>query len=158
VITTVGSADKAELSRDAGAGDVIVYTEVGFADEVERLVGPHSVDVVYDGVGKATFDAGLDLLRPRGMMVTFGNASGPVPAVTPLTLAEKGSIFLTRPTMGDYLQSREELLTRANDLFAWIARGELEVRIGNRFPLAQAANAHRALEARKTTGKTLLTP
>lgn len=158
VITTVGTSEKAELSRHAGADEVIVYTEVDFKVAVEELVGPHGLDVVYDGVGKATFDKSTDLLRPRGTMVTFGNASGPVPAVPPLTLAEKGSIFLTRPTMAHYLQSRNELLTRANDLFTWIERGELHVRVGSRFALAGAADAHRALEARLTTGKVLLIP
>ena len=158
VITTVGSREKADLSRDAGASEVIVYTEADFGEAVESLLGPHSLDVVYDGVGKATFDDGLDLLRPRGMMVTFGNASGPVPPVSPLVLSQKGSLFLTRPTLGDYVQTREELDSRANDLFSWIESGALRVRIGQRHPLADAADAHRALEARETTGKVLLIP
>ena len=158
VITTVGTPAKAELSRAAGASDVILYSETDFAEAVESLVGPHALDVVFDGVGKATFDKSLDLLRPRGMMVTFGNASGPVPEVSPLTLMAKGSLFLTRPTMRHYLQTTEELLGRAGDLFRWIGEGELEVRIGERFPLAEAAEAHRALEGRKTTGKVLLIP
>jgi len=114
--------------------------------------------VVFDGVGAATFDKGLDLLRPRGMMVTFGNASGPVPAVAPLILAEKGSIFLTRPTMAHYIQTRDELLSRANDLFDWVSTGALDVRIGHRYPLGRAGDAHRALEGRETTGKVLLHP
>jgi NADPH2:quinone reductase len=158
VITTVGTHEKAELSRNAGAGDVIVYTETNFKEAVEGLVGPNALDVVYDGVGKATFDQSMDLLRPRGMMVTFGNSSGPVPEIAPLTLAQKGSIFLTRPTMAHYLQTRTELMGRVNDLFAWISQGDLDVHIGQRFPLAEAAEAHRALEGRRTTGKVLLIP
>lgn len=158
VITTVGTAAKEELSRRAGASDVILYTEVDFQQAVEDLVGPHALDVVYDGVGKATFDKSIQLLRPRGMMVTFGNASGPVPAIAPLTLAQTGSLFLTRPTMRHYLQNRDELLRRANDLFAWIREDLLDVRIGHRYPLAEAAKAHEALEARETTGKVLLIP
>lgn len=158
VITTVGSQEKVGLSREAGADEVIVYSDVNFKDEVERLLGPHNLDVVFDGVGAATFDRGLDLLRPRGMMVTFGNASGPVPEISPLLLAQKGSIFLTRPTMSHYIQSRKELLKRADDLFEWIATGKLDVRIGHEYPLEQAADAHRALEGRETTGKVLLHP
>lgn len=158
VITTVGSRDKAELSRRAGAEEVIVYTDTDFREAVESLLGPRALDVVYDGVGKATFDDGIDLLRPRGMMVTFGNASGPVPGVSPLLLSQKGSLFLTRPTLGDYVQTREELDSRARDLFAWIGSGDLDVHVGKRYPLAEAADAHRALEGRKTTGKVLLIP
>jgi NADPH2:quinone reductase len=158
VITTVGTEDKVELSKQAGADDVIVYTQVDFKDAVEDLVGPNALDVVFDGVGKATFDKGIDLLRPRGMMVTFGNASGPVPEISPLLLAQKGSIFLTRPTMAHYLRTREEFVGRATELFGWIAQGDLEVRIGASYPLAEAAEAHRALEARRTTGKVLLHP
>jgi NADPH:quinone reductase len=158
VITTVGTHEKAELSRNAGAGDVIVYTETNFKDAVEGLVGPNALDVVYDGVGKATFEQSMDLLRPRGMMVTFGNSSGPVPEIAPLTLAQKGSIFLTRPTIAHYLQTRTELMGRVNDLFAWISQGDLDVHIGQRFPLSEAAEAHRALEGRRTTGKVLLIP
>jgi len=158
VITTVGTEEKAELSRAAGADEVIVYRQVDFREEVEKLIGANNLDVVFDGVGAATFDKGLDLLRPRGMMVTFGNASGPVPAIPPLILAEKGSIFLTRPTMAHYIQTRDELLTRANDLFNWVSTGALDVRIGHKYPLGQAGDAHRALEGRETTGKVLLHP
>lgn len=158
IITTVGSREKAELSRAAGADEVIIYTEKDFKEAVEALTGPNEIDVVYDGVGAATFDEGLDLLRPRGMMVTFGNASGPAPEVSPLTLAQKGSIFLTRPTMRHYTQTRKDLLGRANDLFDWITAGNLDVRIGAEYPLEQAADAHRALEGRQTTGKVLLHP
>lgn len=158
VITTVGSEEKAELSRGAGAGDVIVYTETDFKTAVEDLVGEKALDVVFDGVGAATFDKGIDLLRPRGMMVTFGNASGPVPEVSPLMLSQKGSLFLTRPTLADYVQTREELLGRARDLFDWIAAGDLDVRIDGRYDLEDAADAHRALESRQTTGKVLIIP
>lgn len=158
VITTVGTEEKATSSRDAGADEVIVYSEVDFADAVESSVGPHALDVVYDGVGAATFEKSIDLLRPRGLMVTFGNASGPVPEIAPLLLAEKGSIFLTRPTMAHYIQTREELLERTEDLFGWIRSGDLHVRIGAEYPLERAADAHRSLEARQTTGKVLLHP
>jgi NADPH:quinone reductase len=158
VITTVGTEEKAELSRTAGADDVIVYTKVGFKEEIENRYGPNSLDVVFDGVGAATFDDSIDLLRPRGMMVTFGNASGPVPEIQPLLLAQKGSIFLTRPTMAHYTRTREELMRRVGDLFDWIADGTLEVRVGQEYQLEDAAEAHRALESRKTTGKVLLRP
>jgi NADPH:quinone reductase len=158
VVTTVGSEDKETLSRDAGAHEVIVYTRSDFKDEVEAMLGPKPLDVVYDGVGKETFERSIDLLRPRGMMVTYGNASGPVPPIAPLLLAQKGSLFLTRPTMAHYLRTPAELSARVHDLFDWIASGDLSVRIGARFPLAQAAEAHRALEGRETTGKVLIVP
>jgi NADPH2:quinone reductase len=158
VITTVGTAAKADLSRRAGADHVVVYTETNFKNAIEAKYGTKKIDVVYDGVGAATFDDGLDLLRPRGMMVTFGNASGPVPGVSPLTLMQKGSLFLTRPTLGSYIATREELLSRTDDLFSWIANGTLDVRIGAEFPLAEASEAHRALEGRATTGKVLIKP
>jgi NADPH2:quinone reductase len=158
VITTVGTNDKARLSKAAGADHVIVYTETNFTDAVEELVGRRSLDVVYDGVGAATFEGSIDLLRPRGMMVTFGNASGPVPAVSPLTLMQKGSLFLTRPTLGDYVSTRKELTRRADDLFDWLASGKLKMRIGGEYALEKAAEAHRALQARETTGKLLILP
>jgi NADPH2:quinone reductase len=158
VVTTVGSEEKAEVSRAAGADRVIIYTQDDFKTVVEDEYGPNSLDVVYDGVGAATFEPGLDLLRPRGMMVTFGNASGPVPEISPLLLSRKGSLFLTRPTMAHYLQTREELSNRTTDLFQWIGEGRLEVRIGAEFPLEEAADAHRALESRQTIGKVLLRP
>lgn len=158
VITTVGTEEKAALSREAGADQVIVYTEDSFGEEVERRHGPNPLNVVYDGVGADTFEQGLDLLRPRGMMVSFGNASGPPPDISPLTLMRKGSLFLTRPTMSHYLRTRQELLGRASDLFDMVLSGRLKVRIGSRYPLEEAAEAHRALEARLTTGKVLLEP
>ena len=158
VVTTVGNDEKAALSRKAGADHVVVYTRDNFKKSIEEQFGEKAIDVVYDGVGAATFMEGLDLLRARGMMVTFGNASGPVPELSPLVLSQKGSLFLTRPTMFHYMQTREELLLRTNDLFEWIAAGDLEVRIGAEFDLANAADAHRALEGRKTTGKVLIRP
>jgi NADPH2:quinone reductase len=158
VFTTVGTEEKAERSREAGSDHVIVYTETDFQRAIEEVAGPKSIDVVFDGVGAATFMKGLDLLRPRGMMVTFGNASGPVPEIAPLLLSQKGSLYLTRPTSGHYLRTREELLARCGDLFAWIQAGELDVHVGGDFPLDRAADAHRALEGRETTGKVLLIP
>jgi len=158
VFTTVGSAEKAELASKAGADHVILYRDVDFAAEVERIAGPKALAVVYDGVGKVTFEPSLGLLRPRGMMVTFGNASGPVEPVSPLVLGGNGSIFLTRPSLFHYVATREELVARASDLFDWIAAGWLDVRIGDRLPLSDAAEAHRRLEGRETTGKVLLLP
>jgi NADPH2:quinone reductase len=157
VFTTVGHADKVELARAAGADHVIEYHDYDFAAAVETIAGPKPLHVVYDGVGKAVFEASLGLLRRRGMMVTFGNASGAVEPIAPLRLAP-GSLFLTRPTLGDYIAERAELERRAADLFAWIADGWLNVRIGHRLPLVEAADAHRLLEGRGTTGKILLIP
>jgi len=125
---------------------------------VEAVVGPKALHVVYDGVGKATFMAGLDLLRPRGMMVTFGNASGPVDPISPLLLSQKGSLFLTRPTLAHYTVTAEELRYRVGAIFGLMASGALDVRIGLRVPLAEAARAHQLLEGRQTTGKVLLEP
>lgn len=156
VIGTAGSDEKAELARAAGADEVIVYTREDFAAEVRRLTGGRGVQVIYDSVGETTFLPGLDVLAPRGMMVLFGQSSGPVPPFDPQLLNRKGSLFLTRPTLGHYVATREELLWRAGELFAWIAAGELSVRVGAEFPLADAAEAHRALEGRRTTGKVLL--
>ena len=157
VFTTVGRSDKAELSREAGSDHVIVYTQTDFKDQVEEIAGPKQLDVVYDGVGADTFMSGLDLLRPRGMMVTFGNASGPAPEIAPLLLSQKGSLFLTRPTMAHYLQTRDQLLLVLRPLFLgsiWRGRSAHRPRI----PMANAADAHRALEGRQTTGKVLLLP
>lgn len=158
VVTTVGTEQKAALSLKAGSDHVIVYTTEDFKEAVESIYGAHALDVVFDGVGASTFERGLDLLRPRGMMVTFGNASGPPPEISPLVLAQKGSLFLTRPTMAHYMQTPEELQERTNDLFSWIREGRLKVRIGAEYPLAEAADAHRALEGRDTTGKVLIRP
>lgn len=156
VFTTVGSAAKAQLATDAGADHVILYRDTDFGAAVEAIAGPRPLDVVYDGVGKAVFATSMGLLRRRGMMVTFGNASGPVDPVAPLELTRGGSLYLTRPTLVDYVATRDELERRCSDLFAWIADGSLHVRIGARLPLAEAAEAHRSLESRETTGKTLL--
>lgn len=158
VIATVGSAEKAALVRDLGADEVIIYTQQDFEAEVKRLTGGKGVDVVYDSVGKDTFDKGLNLLRPRGYMVLFGQASGAVGPLDPQVLNAKGSIYLTRPSLGHYLLDRAELVYRANDVFSRAASGALKVRIDRRFPLADAAEAHRALTSRGTAGKVLLLP
>jgi NADPH2:quinone reductase len=158
VFTTVGSAEKAELARRAGADHVILYREVDFKEAIEQIAGPRPLDVVYDGVGKTVFTQSLGLLRMRGMMVTFGNASGPVDPISPLELSANGSLFLTRPTLFHHTTTQAEIQRRADDLFGWIAAGELDVRVGARFDLRDAAEAHRALEARQTTGKVLLIP
>jgi NADPH2:quinone reductase len=158
VFTTVGSEAKADLARSAGADHVILYRQEDFGDAIERIAGTRPIDVVYDGVGADTFDRGLEVLRARGMMVTFGNASGPVEPVLPLRLSQGGSLFLTRPTLGDYTQTREDLEARAGDLFRWISEDRLQVRIGDRIPLAEAPRAHELLEGRSTTGKVLLIP
>jgi NADPH:quinone reductase len=155
VIGTAGSREKAQLARDAGADEVIVYTEVDFESEAKRLA-PGGVDVIYDGVGKSTFDADLNLLRPRGLLALFGGSSGAVPPFDPIKLSQKGSLFLTRPTLGHYIAKREELEQRASDLFAMVLDGKLKVRIHHEYALAEAAQAHRDLEGRKTTGKLLL--
>jgi NADPH:quinone reductase len=157
VFATVGSAAKVELARRAGADHVIVTSEQDFRAEIERLAGPKAIDVVYDGVGRDTFEPGLDLLRRRGMMVTFGNASGPVDPISPLALSTRGSLFLTRPTLSDYVAGPQELRVRAAEVLTRIAAGTLDVHIGARFPLAQAAQAHRLLASRGSTGKILLT-
>jgi len=158
VLACVGSDAKAALAREAGADAVIVTAKENFADEARRLTGGRGVDVVYDSVGKDTFEGSLNSLRPRGMMVTYGNASGPVPPFSPLVLTQKGSLFITRPSLPHYIQTPAELRTRADELFRWLAAGELRVRIGATFPLTDAADAQRALEGRGTTGKVLLLP
>ncbi len=158
VIGTVSTEEKARLAREAGAEAVILYTQHDFEVETKRLTGGRGVDIVYDSVGKTTFDKSLNVLAPRGYMVLCGQASGPVPPLDPQILNAKGSLFLTRPTLGHYTATREELLQRAGDLFRWIQAGELRVRIGHRFPLAAAAEAHRQLEGRLTAGKVLLVP
>jgi NADPH:quinone reductase len=156
VIATVGSDEKAQLAHTAGADEVIVYTRQDFAAEVRRLTDGRGVHVVYDSVGRSTFLPGLDVLAPRGTMVLFGQSSGPVDPFDPQLLSRKGSLFLTRPTLAHYTATRDELLQRSEDLFSWIAAGEIEVRVGAEFPLVEAAAAHRALEGRQTTGKVLL--
>lgn len=158
VIGTAGSPEKAKLARDAGASEVILYRDELVAPRVRELTGGRGVDVVYDSVGKDTWEGSLDSLRPRGMMVSFGNASGAVPPVSPLVLSTKGSLFLTRPTLWHYLQTREEFEWRAGELLSWIAAGELQVRVDRRFAMANAADAHIALQSRQTAGKVLLIP
>ncbi len=158
VIGTTSTKEKAELARKAGADEVILYTENEFDVEVKRLTERRGVDVVYDSVGAATWERSLDSLRPRGMMVTFGNASGPVPEFKPLILSQKGSLFLTRPTLFHYCTTKDEVAQRAGDIFDWIAAGKLSVNIYKVYPLEQAAEAHRDLEGRKTSGKLLLRP
>ncbi|MBV8749111.1 MAG: quinone oxidoreductase, partial [Candidatus Eremiobacteraeota bacterium] len=158
VIATVGTEDKAALARGYGADHVILYSQEDFAEATRRIVGDRGIDVAYDSVGKDTWERSLSLLRPRGMLVIYGNSSGPTPPVDPARLMTGGSIYLTRPTLGNYISTRDELLARARDLFGAIADGTLRVRIGGTYPLARAADAHRDLEARKTTGKLLLKP
>ena len=158
VIGTVSSDEKAELAREAGADHVIVYTRSDFEAEVGKITGSRGVHVVYDGVGRTTFEKGLSCLALRGMMVLFGQASGPVPPFDPGILNQKGSLFLTRPTLFHYIASREELLARAADVLGWIREGRLKLRVDRELPLERAADAQRALEARETTGKVLLIP
>ena len=158
VIGTVSNEEKAALARQAGAHEVILYTRSDFVEDVRRLTGGAGVQVVYDSVGRTTFLKGLDCLARRGMMVLCGQSSGPVEPFDPQLLNAKGSLFLTRPTLGHYTATREELLARAGDVLRWVADGSLDVRIGGDFPLARAADAHRELEARRTTGKVLLIP
>lgn len=156
VLATVSNAEKAAIASAAGADDVINYTTDDFAAEARRLTNGRGVDVVYDGVGQSTFDKSLDSLRVRGTMVLFGASSGPVPPFDPATLNPKGSLFLTRPSLAHYLATREELLWRAGEVLELVAKGSLTVRIDAVYPLANAADAHRALEGRKTTGKLLV--
>jgi len=158
VIATAGTREKADDVLGLGADHVIVYTEEDFVQAVREYTGGKGVDVVYDSVGKTTFAGGLDCLRPRGLMVLWGQASGAVPLFDLQTLNAKGSLYITRPSMGAYIRTREELLWRANDLFAWVQSGELKVRIDRTFTLAEAAEAHRYVEDRRTRGKVLLVP
>jgi NADPH2:quinone reductase len=158
VIGTVSTEAKARLAREAGADHVILYTQSDFLAEVKKLTDGRGVQVVYDSVGRSTFDKSLDCLRPRGVMVLFGQSSGPVPAFDPALLASKGSLFLTRPTLAHYALDRAELLARSSAIFGWTAAGKLRLHIDKTLPLARAADAHRDLEARKTTGKVLLVP
>ncbi len=158
VIATVSTEDKAKLAREAGADAVILYTTQDFEAEVKRLTDGKGVQVVYDGVGKTTFDKGLGCLAPRGMMVLFGQSSGPVPAFDPSILNARGSLFLTRPSLFHYVAAREELEQRAADVLGWVRDGKLALRIEREYALKDAPEAHRALEGRQTTGKVLLIP
>jgi NADPH:quinone reductase len=158
VFGTVSTEEKARIAREAGADEVILYSQQDFSAAAKRLNGGKGVQVIYDGVGRATFEKGLDTLIPRGLMVLFGQASGPVPPFDPSVLNQKGSLYLTRPSMGHYIADRDELMWRASEVLGWIAEGKLRLSIDREMPLAQAADAHRALEGRETTGKVLLIP
>ena len=158
VIGTVSTEEKAKLARDAGADEIIFYTQTDFEVETKRITAGKGVDVVYDSVGKTTFDKSLNVLRPRGMMALFGGSSGAVPPFDPIVLSQKGSLFLTRPTLAYYTITREELMARAEAVFGMIAAGKLKLRIEHVYKLADAQQAHRDLEGRKTTGKLLLIP
>jgi NADPH2:quinone reductase len=158
VLGTVSTEEKAAVARQHGVDEAIFYTRTEFDVEVRRLTNGHGVDVVYDSVGKTTFDKSLNCLRPRGLLALFGQSSGPVPPFDLNTLNGKGSLFVTRPTLGHYALTREELLWRAGDVLGWVASGKLHPRIERTYPLSEAAEAHRALESRKTAGKLLLIP
>jgi len=158
VIATVSTDEKAKLAREAGADEIILYTQTDFEAETKRLTAGKGIDVVYDSVGKTTFDKGLNLLRPRGMMVLFGGSSGVVPPFDLIALSQKGSLYVTRPTLGHYIATREELVERSGAVFGMMAAGTLKLRIEHTYPLAEAQRAHRELEGRKTTGKLLLIP
>jgi NADPH2:quinone reductase len=158
VITTVSTPAKAELSREAGASDVVLYTEQDFEAEVKRLTDGKGVDVVYDSVGKTTFDKSLNCLRPRGMLALFGGSSGAVPPFDLIQLSSKGSLFITRPTLWHYIATRAELEWRAGEILSWAASGQLKLRTEHVYALDQAPQAHIDLESRSTTGKLLLEP
>ena len=158
VIGTVSTEEKARLAREAGADEIIFYTQTDFAQETRRLTNGAGAHVVYDSVGKTTFEGSLDSLRLRGYLVLFGQSSGPVPPFDPHVLNRKGSLYLTRPMLGHYIATREELLWRSGDLFRWIKDGDLKVRIDTTFPLSATAEAHRYMEGRQTRGKILLIP
>jgi NADPH2:quinone reductase len=158
VFGTVSTKEKAELAREAGADDIIIYTELDFQEEVKRLTDGRGVEVVYDSVGQTTFMKSLDSLAPRGLLASFGQSSGPVPPFDAALLAQKGSLFLTRPSLAHYTATREEVLCRAGEVLAWVSTGKLKLTIGKTLPLAEAAEAHRQLESRATTGKLLLIP
>lgn len=158
VIGTVSTAEKATLATEAGANETILYTRQDFVTEVKRITGGVGVQVVYDSVGNTTFLKGLDCLAPRGMMVLFGQSSGPVQPIDPQLLSQKGSLFLTRPALPSYVATPADLRWRAGDVLAWVHDGSLRLRLDRELPLARAADAHRALEARETTGKVLLAP
>jgi NADPH2:quinone reductase len=158
VIGTAGSEDKANLAREAGADEVILYDRQDFEAETKRITEGKGVHVIYDGVGKSTFDKDLNILRPRGYLILFGAASGPVPPFDPVKLSQKGSLFLSRPTLVNYIATREELELRAADVFSMISAGKLKLRVEHVYRLREAQQAHRDLEGRKTTGKLLLIP
>lgn len=158
VIGTVSTGEKAKLARQAGADEIILYTDQDFESETRRMTDGAGVQVVYDSVGSTTFEKSLGCLAPRGTMVSFGQSSGAIPPFDPLLLGRRGSLYLTRPILSHYVPTRQDLFERADEVFGWIRDGKLKLRIGSEFPLSQAAEAHRELEARKTTGKVLLIP
>ncbi len=158
VIATAGSDDKTQIAKGRGADHVINYSKQDFVAETKRITGGKGVHVVYDGVGKTTFEPGLDVLRPRGYMVLFGGASGAVPPFDLIKLSQKGSLFVTRPTLGHYIAQRDELEWRARDVMDWVSSGKIKLDVGHKYKLSDAAQAHRDLEGRKTTGKVLLMP
>jgi len=158
VIATVSTDEKAKLAREAGADEIIFYTKSDFEADTKQLTGGKGVDVVYDSVGKTTFEKGLNILRPRGMMVLYGGSSGAAPAIDPIILTQKGSLYLTRPSLGNYVATREDLVARSSAVFGMITSGKLKLRIEYTYPLSEAQQAHRDLEGRKTTGKLLLLP
>ena len=158
VIGTVSSRKKAALARKNGCDHPIVYTEKDFVQQVRRLTKGEGLPVVYDGVGKSTYPASLDCLRPRGIWITYGNASGPVPPVPPLTLMQKGSIFMTRPMLNHYIAENEELASLTRELFSVVRKGVVKIQVNQRYGLKDAAKAHRDLEKRKTTGSSVLIP
>ncbi len=158
VIGTVSTDEKERLAREAGADEIIRYNEVDFVEEVRRITGGERCEVVYDGVGRSTFAGSLDCLKPRGMLVSFGQSSGNVESFAPAVLAQKGSLFLTRPSLMDYVRDPAELRSRSGELFSWLKSGELTIRLDRTLPLKDAAEAHRLLEGRETSGKVLLQP
>ncbi len=158
VIATVSTEEKGKLAREAGADEIIFYTQQDFEAETKRITGGKGVDVVYDSVGKTTFEKGLNILRPRGLMALFGGSSGAVPPFDLIQLSQKGSLYVTRPSLGNYISTREELIERADAVFEMIAMGKLKLRAEHTYPLSEAGQAHRDLEGRKTTGKLLLIP
>ncbi len=158
VIGTAGSEAKAQIARDHGCEHTILYKEEDFTKRVREITGGKGVPVVYDSIGKDTFEGSLDCLKPRGMMVSFGNASGPVPPIEPAILSQKGSLYLTRPTLMSYTATRDELVASANELFEVVGKGDVKIEINQRYPLSETVQAHRDLEARKTTGSTVLIP
>jgi NADPH:quinone reductase len=158
VIATVSTDEKAKLAREAGADEIILYTQADFEAETKRITGGKGLDVVYDSVGKTTFEKGLNVLRPRGMMVLYGGSSGAVPPFDLIILSQKGSLYVTRPTLVNYIATRDELLSRSGAVFGMMKAGKLKLRIEHTYPLADAQRAHRDLEGRKTTGKLLLIP
>jgi NADPH:quinone reductase and related Zn-dependent oxidoreductases len=158
VIATAGTDEKVEIAKSRGADHAINYSKRDFVAETKQISGGKGVHAVYDGVGKTTFEGGLDVLRPRGYMVLFGGSSGAVPPFDPIKLSQKGSLFLTRPTLGHYIATREELERRASEVMGWVGSGKLKINIGHTYKLSEAAKAHEDLEGRKTTGKLLLIP